>query len=180
MCVCICTYVKCSSNAGLSHPPSILCIGGLMSRSCMCWKVEAWKRRMVGSYLMDTHTPSPTPIICVISLFFRGCTMKAAYNMNRIEICMYCTINMHEGWCSPTIPLLSHKHCHYPQLSGHASQMYVLCHIWYQTQYYGHTVYQEPRVSTIGTAQVPKQTVLIHLLAPYTPTLQPFIHSPPS
>lgn len=109
VCVCICTYVKCSSNAGLSHPPSILCIGGLMSRSCMCWKVEAWKRRMVGSYLMDTHTPSPTPIICVISLFLRGCTMKAAYNMNRMVICMYYTINMHEGWCSPTIPLLSHK-----------------------------------------------------------------------
>lgn len=65
-----------------SHPPSILWIGGLISRSCMCWKEEAWKRRMVGSYLMDTHTPSPTPIIWVISLFLRGCTIKAAYNMN--------------------------------------------------------------------------------------------------
>ena len=150
-----------------------------MSRSCMCWKVEAWKRRMVGSYLMDTHTPSPTPIICVISLFFRGCTMKAAYNMNRIEICMDYTINMHEGWCSPTIPLLSHKTRSLPTTEW-SCQSDVLCHVLYQTQYYGHTVYQEPRVSTIGTAHVPKQTVLIHLLTPYTPTLQPLIHSPPS
>ena len=57
--------------------------------------------------------------------------MKAAYNMNRIEICMYCTINMHEGWCSPTIPLLSHKTWSLPTTEW-SCQSDVLCHVLYQ------------------------------------------------
>ena len=67
-------------------------------------------------------------------------------------------------------PCFHTKRGHYPQLSGLASHRYfaIFCT---QTQYYVWAYSVLPRVSTIGTVQVPKQTVLIHLLATCTPTL---------